>query len=193
MQRVCVFCGSRPGTDPAFADAARDLGVQLAQRRLQLVYGGSGHGLMGELARACLAAGGEAVGVLPRGLIGREPPEGLLTELELVDSMHDRKTRMAERADAFLALPGGLGTLEELFECLTWLMLGIHDKPCGLLDVNGYYARLITFLDGAVDAGFILPAHRQLLLVDSRADRLLDRMERWVAPSRPAWLGPDET
>jgi uncharacterized protein (TIGR00730 family) len=176
MKRVCVYCGSSPGNRPDYADLARELGRTLAARGLGLVYGGGHVGLMGTLADAVLAAGGEVTGIIPQRLVDAEVAHHGLTSLEIVGSMHERKARMAELADAFIALPGGFGTLDELFEILTWAQLGLHGKPCGLIDFDGYYAPLVTWADSAVRAGFVRPAHRKLLMVDTDIARLLDRL-----------------
>jgi uncharacterized protein (TIGR00730 family) len=179
IERVCVFCGSSPGTRPEYVQAARALGSVLAARGLALVYGGGRVGLMGELARAVLQAGGRVTGVIPRPLVERELACREVSDLRVVGSMHERKALMAELADAFVALPGGLGTIEELFEALTWAQLGIHAKPCGLLDVAGYYGSLIAFLSNTVAEGFVAPEHRDALLVDSDPERLLDRFAEY--------------
>jgi uncharacterized protein (TIGR00730 family) len=194
MRRVCVFCGSAVGARPAYADAARALGEELVRRRLGLVYGGGSVGLMGILADTVLAAGGEAVGVIPHGLASRELAHAHLTEQHVVDNMHLRKAEMAERSDAFVALPGGLGTLEELLEILTWSQLGIHRKPVGILNVANYWDALTTMLSHAVHEGFVTPENAALLLVADTSRELLDRMTTWTPPSiaRP-WLTPDET
>jgi uncharacterized protein (TIGR00730 family) len=173
VKNVCVFCGSRGG-GPIYADAARSLGALLAGRGLALVYGAGHVGLMGVLADAVLAAGGRVVGVIPQGLVDRELAHTGLTELIVVDTMHQRKAVMAERSDAFLALPGGYGTLDETFEILTWAQLGLHAKPVGLLNVAGYFDGLLSWLDHALREGFVKPAHRELLAVDDDAGRLLD-------------------
>jgi len=176
MQRVCVYCGSSFGTDPAFTTAAKELGDTLAQKGMGLVYGGGSIGLMGVVADAVLAGGGEVVGVIPRKLVALEKEHRGLTELIEVDSMHERKLLMMNHADGFMTLPGGYGTLEELFEVLAWLQLGFHEKPVGLLNVNGYYDGLITFLDEMAVKGLVSQEHRALLLVDSDAERLLETM-----------------
>lgn len=173
MRSICVFCGSSSGASASYAAAARALAACAAAQRIQIVYGGASVGIMGVLADATLAAGGRVIGVIPRALVYREIAHTGLTELQVVESMHERKARMAELADAFVALPGGLGTLEELFEIWTWGMLGLHDKPYGLLDVDGYYQPLIRFLDHARDEGFVRPSQRDRLLVDTDAERLL--------------------
>ncbi len=178
MRSICVFCGSSNGAQSSYAATARALAECAAAQRIQIVYGGASVGVMGVLADAMLAAGGRIVGVIPRALVNREIAHTGLTELHVVDTMHERKARMAEIADAFVALPGGLGTLEELFEIWTWGMLGLHDKPYGLLDVDGYYAPLIRFLDHARDEGFVRPAQRDRLVVDTDAERLLAALTR---------------
>jgi hypothetical protein len=193
MNRVCVFCGSSVGTDPAYRRAAVVLGQSLARRGLGLVFGGGHVGLMGALADAVLAEGGEAIGVIPRGLERRELGHQGLTELRVVGSMHERKATMAELSDAFVALPGGMGTLEETTEVLTWAQLGIHHKPVGLLDVAGYWRPLVAFLDHAVESGFVRPEHRALLLVERDPEPLLDRLAAWRAPPTRPWMGKDQT
>jgi uncharacterized protein (TIGR00730 family) len=193
MKRVCVFCGSSSGNRASYARAARATGRALAARRLGLVFGGSAIGLMGVLADEVLEAGGEAVGVIPRSLERKEIAHRRLTRLHVVATMHERKARMARLADAFVALPGGLGTLEELTEALTWAYLGIHRKPTGLLDVGGYWRPLIAFLDHAVDEGFLRPEHRRLVIVDRNPGRLLDRLESHRMPDAPRWVGSRES
>ena len=188
MERVCVFCGSSPGNDPAHLEAARATGRALAARGIGLVYGGGSVGLMGAVADATLDAGGQVVGVIPRALELRELAHRRLTTLHVVASMHERKARMAELADGFIALPGGMGTLEELAEILTWAQLGLHARPVALLDVVGYYAPLIEFFDRAVAAGFIRPEHRRLLLVGREPGALLDRFATWRPPAVERWI-----
>lgn len=182
MQRLCIYCGSSPGADPDFIRVARELGGELARRRIALVYGGGSVGLMGQVASAVLAAGGKAIGVITEQLVGMELAHDGLTQLHVVGSMHERKAKMAALADGFIAMPGGFGTLEEIFEALTWQQLGIHAKPCGLLNVAGYYDSLITFLDGAVTQRFIKAEHRQLVVVDQSPAALLDRLATFQAP-----------
>src|SRR5512140_2299313 len=165
MKRICVFCGSSVGRNPRYVEAARRVGVALARRGIGLVYGGASVGLMGAVADAALEAGGEVVGVIPKALQLRELAHARLTTLHVVASMHERKAKMAELADGFVALPGGMGTLEEFAEILTWAQLGLHAKPSGLLDVGGYYAPLIQFFDRAVVEGFVRPEHRRMVLV----------------------------
>ena len=194
MKRVCVFCGSSSGRLPVYADAAREMGAELVRRGLGLVYGGGSVGLMGAVADAVLEAGGEAIGVLPRGLARKEFAHDGLTELHLVGSMHERKALMSSLADGFVVLPGGLGTLEELFEVLTWSQLGIHRKPVGLVDVRGYWTGLRTLLRHGVEEGFIRAEYAGLLLVDSTTAALLDRFMAWRPPAgAPIWLDPTET
>lgn len=176
MQSICVYCGSGPGNRPAYADAARALGVVAATRGLRVVYGGASVGLMGALADAVLAAGGEVEGVIPRQLLERELAHGTLTRLHVVDSMLERKELMASLSDAFVALPGGIGTLDELFETMTWTQLGIHAKPSGLLDVEGYWQPLAALLDRQVQEGFVRRPWRELLCVETSPEALLDRL-----------------
>lgn len=187
LTAVAVFCGSRSGRDGTYVAAARRLGERLAARDLTLVYGGSASGLMGATADAVLAGGGAAAGFIPRALTDREQVHPGLTEIHFVDSMHERKLRMAAAADAFIALPGGFGTLDETFEALTWTQLGIHRKPLGLLNVAGFYDALLTFVDQQVDAGFVTPEHRQLLLSDEDPDALIDALAALPLPDRGKW------
>jgi len=174
--RVCVFCGSSTGSSPVYTEAASALGRLLAERGIGLVYGGASIGTMGAVADAALAAGGEVIGVIPRAMIAEERGHHGVTELIPVDSMHERKRRMAELSDAFVALPGGIGTLEEVIEVFTWLQLGLHLKPVGLLNVAGFYGPLLRFLDHVRDEQFITPAHHAMLAVESDPERLLDRL-----------------
>jgi len=174
-----VFCGASLGRDEAYAAAARDVGSALAGRGIELVYGGGRLGLMGILADAALAAGGRVTGVIPSGLVDRELAHRGVTDLRIVETLHERKATMAELSDGFIALPGGLGTLEELSEVLSWAQLGLHGKPIGLLDVNGYFAPLVAFLDHATAEGFVGQAQRDLLIVDDDLDRLLGAFEAW--------------
>jgi len=194
MRRLCVFCGSSTGARPAYADATRTVAAELVRRRIGLVYGGGGIGLMGILADAVLAAGGDVVGVIPRPLATKEIAHAGCTELRVVDSMHERKATMASLADGFLALPGGLGTFEEMLEMLTWTQLGVHAKPVGALDVGGYWTGLRRLLTDGVEAGFVHRDHADTLLIDDDPARLLDRLAAWRAPERPRlWLRPEET
>ena len=188
LRRVCVFCGSSPGVRPGYADAATAMGRELAAQGLGLVYGGGSVGLMGVMADATLEAGGEVIGVIPEHMTSREIAHHSLTDLRVVGSMHERKALMYELADGFVALPGGLGTLEELFEILTWCQLGLHVKPSGLLDVGGYFSRLVEFLDHVTAEGFVKEVHRRLVVVEDRPDRLLDEMRAFEPPPLPRWL-----
>lgn len=192
LSAVCVYAGSNPGRDPAFADAARDLGSLLAGRGIEVVYGGGRVGLMGILADAALAAGGQVTGVIPQSLVDKEISHEGLSELVVVETMHQRKLAMADRAQAFISLPGGVGTLEELSEALTWTQLGLHDKPVGLLDVNGFFGRLLGFLDDAVDSGFIRPVHRQILQTSDDAAVLLDQIAAWEPTPTHKWMEFDD-
>ncbi|MEA2545229.1 MAG: hypothetical protein QOI09_502 [Chloroflexota bacterium] len=194
LRSICVFCGASSGNDPHYAAAATAVGERLAGLGIQLVYGGGRLGLMGAVADGALAAGGRVVGVIPRGLVDRELAHPDVTELRIVDTLHERKALMAELSDGFIALPGGLGTLEELAEVLSWAQLDLHEKPVGLLDVVGYFASLEAFLDHAVAEGFIAERHRRLLLVDDDLDGLLAAFAAWRPPAgrfdRPR---PDDT
>ena len=191
--RVCVFCGSSSGSRPDYLEAARALGAALAARGAGLVYGGAHVGLMGAVADAVLEARGDVIGVIPRALWEREVAHTGLSDLRVVGSMHERKALMSELADAFVALPGGIGTLEELFEVWTWAQLGLHEKPVALLDVAGYYRPLTSFLDGAVAEGFVRPQYRRMLLVEESAPALLDRLASYHAPSVEQWIRASET
>lgn len=192
MRSICVFCGSNLGTRLVYREAAARVGELIARRGLRLVYGGGNVGLMGVVADAALGAGGEVVGVIPRTLMARELGHGGVTELHVVGTMHERKALMADLSDGFLALPGGYGTLEEFCEILTWAQLGIHRKPCGLLDVDGYWSPLCALFDHAVDEGFLHPDHRALVIEEGDPERLLERMERFVPPATPKWAEPEE-
>jgi uncharacterized protein (TIGR00730 family) len=191
VRRVCVYAGSNPGSDPAYAEAAAAFAATMAERGIGLVYGGGKVGLMGVLADTMLARGGEAIGVMPQSLIDREIGHPGLTELKVVDSMHERKALMAELSDAFVAVPGGIGTLEELIEVYTWSQLGIHDKACGVLNVKGYYDHLAALLDHAVAEGFLRPQHRAVLSVASEPVELLDRLAAYEPPTVGKWLQLD--
>jgi uncharacterized protein (TIGR00730 family) len=193
MKRICVFCGSSRGADSGYVDVARRLGAILAERGLSLVYGGGNIGLMGELADAVLTGGGRVVGVIPEALEARELAHTGVQDLRVVGSMHERKALMADLADAFIALPGGLGTLEEFCEIITWAQLGIHDKPCGLLNARDFFHSLIAFLDHAVTERFLRPEHRALVFVESEPEVLLERFETYRAPKREKWIDRDQT
>jgi uncharacterized protein (TIGR00730 family) len=190
LKRICVYCGSSPGSRPEYIEAAKDLGRILARRKITLVYGGSSVGLMGLLARSALETGGDVIGVITRQLVEMEVAFKELSQFHVVETMHERKTRMAELADGFIALPGGLGTLEELFEILTWSQLGLHNKPCGLLNVRGYYDKLGEFLDHAVAEKFIAEESRRMVMVDDDPDRLLVQFESYhpVVKNKAEWV-----
>ena len=192
MNRLCVFCGSSPGRDPAYLAVATELGTLLAKRGIGLVYGGASIGLMGALADAAQAAGGEVIGVIPRALVEWEVAHAGLADLRIVASMHDRKALMAELSDGFIALPGGIGTLEELFEIWTWAQLGSHSKPCALLNASGFYDRLLGFLDFVMGEAFMRPMHRNMLLVSETPEGLLEKMARYSPPPETRWIGRDE-
>jgi hypothetical protein len=182
MKRLCVFCGSGYGAHPAYRRAAKQLAAVLVREHIGLVFGGANVGLMGELAKAVLHAGGDVVGVMPKRLVEKELAFVELADLRIVDSMHDRKALMADLSDGFVALPGGLGTLEELFEMLTWAQLGIHSKPCGLLNVEGFYSGLLGFLDHTVDQRFVEREHREMIVVENDPDELIRRFRAYRAP-----------
>jgi len=193
LKSVCVFCGASTGHNPLYREAATTLGRTLAERGLTLVYGGGAVGLMGVVADAALAAGGQVIGIIPQSLERSEIGHKGLTRLEVVDGMHARKARMAELADAFIALPGGLGTLEELFEVWTWGQLGYHGKPLGLLEVNGFYQQLSGFLDHLVGEGFVRPQHRGMLQRSESAGELLDQLAAWHPDIAPKWAASTPT
>jgi uncharacterized protein (TIGR00730 family) len=188
--RICVFCGSSPGRDERYLAAATGLGTLLARRGIGLVYGGARVGTMGAVADAALAAGGEVIGVIPENLMHREVPHRGLTELRVVADMHQRKAAMAEAADGFLVLPGGAGTLEEFFEVWTWAQLGLHAKPIGLVDVNGFYQPLLRMVEHLVETGFLRAEYAEILAVDPDPAVLLDRFATYVAPGGK-WAGKD--
>jgi uncharacterized protein (TIGR00730 family) len=192
VRSVCVFCGSSPGTEPAYEEAARALGRTLADSGLTLVYGGGHVGLMGVVADATLGAGGEVVGVIPKALLAREIAHTGLTDLRVVDSMHDRKALMSDLSGGFVALPGGTGTLEEFFEVLTWAQLGEHRKPCGLLNAAGYYDPLLAVFDHMVAKGFLSEEHRAMILVQTEPEPLLEAFARYRPPEVPKWIDRDE-
>jgi len=193
MKNICVYCGSNPGRQEAYSSAARALAKSLVDRKLGLVYGGASVGIMGLIADTVLQLGGRAVGVIPEALVRKEVAHKNLTELHVTQSMHERKTLMAELSDGFIAMPGGIGTLEEIFEIWTWAQLGIHAKPCGLLNAAGYFDALTTFLDHAVAEQFVKPPHRAILIVEQTPDVLLDRFASYQAPTVQKWVGKAET
>ena len=188
MKRICVNCGSSPGFSPVYMKMAEKLGQALVERNLELVYGGADVGLMGKVADTVLKAGGTVIGVIPK-LFAQQVSHIGLTELHIVETMHERKTMMFELSDGFIALPGGFGTLEEISEVLTWSQLGISKKPCGIINVNRYYDTLLSFLDGAVTEGFMMPEHRDMLLVEESPKILLEKMYAYKAPSIKKWVG----
>lgn len=193
MKRICVYCGSSNGNRPSYIQAARALGTSLVRRGIGLVYGGSNVGLMGALADTVLAQGGEVIGVIPEAVVIREVAHTRLADLRVVGSMHERKALMAELADGFIAMPGGFGTLEEFCEIVTWVQLGLHRKPCGLLNVEGYYDGLLSFLNHAVAEGFIRTEYRSVVLTDSEVDGLLEKISKYEAPHLKKWIDRDET
>ncbi len=192
LSAVAVYCGSNAGNDPAYARAAAALGRTLAERGIRLVYGGGQVGLMGVVADAALGSGGEVYGVITEALVAKEVSHRGLTGLRVVATMHERKAVMADAADAFVMLPGGFGTLDEFFEVVTWTQLGIHAKPCGILDAAGFFSPLRALVDGAVTAGFVRPAHRDMIVADDDPARLLDRLAAWTPGTVSKWLDPGD-
>ena len=193
MKRICVYCGSSPGKFRQYRDAARTLGHELASRGIALVYGGASIGVMGTIADAVLEKGGEVLGVIPVALAKREITHKGLNELFVVNSMHERKAKMADLSDGFIALPGGWGTIEEFFEMLTWAQLGLHEKPCGLLNISSYYDHLFSFLEHAFDQQFVQQEFRPMIIIDQSAGTLLDRFQNYSAPHVKKWIGLEET
>lgn len=187
--RICVFLGSSPGRSPVYREIAERFGTLLAQRGIGLVYGGGTVGLMGAIADAACAAGGEVIGIIPEALRAREHDHQGISELHVVQTMHERKALMAKLSDGFVTLPGGIGTFEELFEAWTWAQLGYHQKPCGLLDVGGFYSRMSDFIDHVVAEGFLQPRHRAMLLIEQEPEAMLDRMAHYLAPPTEHWIG----
>ncbi len=193
IKRICVFCGSNSGRSSAYADAAIALAEKLVRRQISIVYGGGNVGLMGVLADTALAAGGKVIGVIPGALVAREVAHTGLSELKIVDSMHERKALMADLSDAFIAMPGGYGTFEEFCEILTWTQLGLQRKPCGILNIEGYYDHLLRMLDHAVDEEFLKPQHRRMLISDTVPETLLDRLMTYEVPIVEKWIGRRQT
>lgn len=193
MKSICVYCGSSPGRTETYSKAARHLGRALAERGIKLVYGGASVGIMGVLADAVLEHGGQAVGVIPEALVKKEVAHHHLSELHVTGSMHERKMLMAELSEGFIALPGGIGTLEEIFEIWTWAQLGFHKKPFGMLNIDGYYDSLITFLDHTVAEQFVKQPHRSMLMVETDPETLLDRLSCYMAPDVEKWIGQKDT
>ena len=192
IKKICVYCGSSPGKNPAYSLAAASLAQVLCDRGIGLVYGGAAVGVMGTIANAVLDAGGEAIGVIPKSLAVKEVAHANLTELHVVASMHERKAMMAELSDGFIALPGGWGTLEEIFEMLTWAQLGFHEKPCGLLNIDGYYNGLISFLENSFEQKFVNELCRPMLMKAREPESLLDQFAAYRAPNVRKWMGEDE-
>lgn len=188
MKRICVFCGSNPGGRPDYGEGARAMGRALADAGIGLVYGGGGVGLMGIVADTVMRAGGEVIGIIPEALMRREVGQLDVTELHVVGSMHERKAMMADLSDGFVAMPGGYGTFEEFCEVITWSQLGFHPKPCGLLNVAGYYAPLLAMFDHAVTERFVRPQHRGLVLEDTSPAGLLEKMRAFVPPTSEKWI-----
>jgi len=188
IRRLAIFCGSNPGARPEYKAVTRSFGNALCERGIEVVYGGSSVGLMAVLADTMLEAGGGITGVIPRMLVDREVANTALSDLRIVESMHERKSLMAELADGFVALPGGIGTLEEFFEIWTWAQLGMHEKPCGLLNVAGYFDPLLSFLDRAVDEGFVRQVHREMVVVESDPEALIDKFGEYDPPRVVKWL-----
>lgn len=193
VRNICVFCGSGAGTLPAYSLTARRLGALIVKRGMGLVYGGGDIGLMGEAARGALEEKGSVTGVIPAVLVDKEIQKNVITELLVVDNMHERKAKMADLSEAFIAMPGGLGTLEEFFEVLSWAQLGLHKKPCALLNVEGYYDGLIAFLDHAVKHKFVSAAHRRLVLVEKTPEAVLDAIAAYRPPAVDLWIKRGET
>ena len=193
MKRLCVFCGSNRGGRAGYVTATRELAAALVSNGMSLVYGGGRVGLMGELANEVLRLGGQVTGVIPRSLVEREVGHTALTDLRVVETMHERKAIMADLADGFIALPGGLGTLEEIFEVWTWAQLGMHDKPVAFLDVGGYYELLVEFLDQATREGFVRRPHRAIAIIDRDPLALINKMKAYTAPVVEKWIDRDET
>jgi uncharacterized protein (TIGR00730 family) len=193
LQSVCVFCGSSTGINAAYTAAARSLGTTLAEANIRLIFGGGHVGLMGVISNAVLAAGGDVIGVIPKFLVERELAHEGLSDLRIVGSMHERKALMSDLSEGFIALPGGTGTLEEFFEVLTWAQLGEHEKPCGLLNVAGYYDPLLTVFDRMVEADFLSASNRALLLVEDDPEELLQRFDHYEPPKTVKWIDRSET
>jgi len=193
MEKICVYCGSNLGRHPEYVAAARFLAEELLLREIGLVYGGAHVGIMGEIANTVLKGKGEVIGIMPQSLVDREVSHTGLTELIIVDSMHERKAMMADLSQGFIALPGGLGTVEELFEVLIWAQMGFHKKPCGLLNASGYYDHLSSFLDHTVEEGFVKDVHRSMLIVEKNPATLLDRFATYEPPVVNKWIGREET
>ncbi len=192
IKRYTVFCGSSTGTDKIYAEQAYALGKEFAERGIGLVFGGGKIGMMGAVANGVMETGGEAIGVIPKFLCSKEIAHDKLTQLIVVDTMHERKTKMNELCDGVITLPGGYGTMEELFEMLTWQQLGLHQKPIGILNINGFYDELLALVQTMVSKGYLTPQHQHILLTDTTIEGLLEKMENFVAPEVPKWIAEDE-
>ncbi|MEZ5347369.1 MAG: TIGR00730 family Rossman fold protein [Pyrinomonadaceae bacterium] len=192
MKRICVFCGSNPGVNPAFVRTAEELGRYLAENDIELVYGGGRVGLMGRIADAVMQNGGRVTGIIPKSLSDKEVAHQGLSDLHIVDSMHTRKAMMADLSDGFIALPGGFGTFEELCEIITWAQLGFHSKPCGFLNIEGYYDPLVELFDKAVAEQFVRPEHRKLVLIEKEIEPMIGKMKDYKLPSVEKWLEKDD-
>ncbi len=192
MKSICVYCGSNFGTRASYLEAAKNLCIEIAQREIALVYGGGNTGLMGAVADFAIAAGGKVIGVIPQALVDKEAAHTGLSDLLVVGSMHERKSLMADLSDAFIALPGGLGTLEEFCEVATWTQLGVHRKTCGLLNIEGFYDRLLSFLDYATEEKFIRPEHRTIFISETNPHKLINRLENFEIPTLPKWIGREQ-
>lgn len=187
MKSICVFLGANPGKNESYAEAARNMGREIASRGMTTIYGGSNMGLMGILADGALEAGGKVIGVIPDSLVRKEVSHEGISELHVVSSMHERKSMMAKISDGFIAMPGGIGTLDEFFEIFTWAQLGFHKKPCGLLNVGGYYNKLLTFLDTVVEEGFLKEVHKNMVIMGESPAEIIDAFGSYVAPSVTKW------
>ena len=192
MKRICVFCGSNSGNNPIYLETAKKLGLFLAEKEIELVFGGGRVGLMGKIADTVMAKGGKVIGIIPESLADKEVAHEGLTELHVVDSMHTRKAMMADLSDGFIALPGGFGTFEELCEIITWAQLGFHSKPCGFLNIDGYYNPLVELFDKATEELFVRPEHRKLVLIESEIEKMFDLMINYQPPTLEKWITREE-
>ena len=193
MKRICVFCGSNPGINPIYLETAEKLGLFLAAKNIELVYGGGRVGLMGKIADTVMANGGKVIGIIPKSLADKEVAHEGLTELHIVDSMHTRKALMEDLSDGFIALPGGFGTFEELCEIITWAQLGFHSKPCGFLNIQGYYDTLVELFDKATQEKFVREKHRKLVLIESEIEEMFELMVNYKPPTLEKWIKKEET
>ncbi len=193
MKRICVFCGANTGKRDQYSTAAKDLAEELVSREIEIVYGGGRIGLMGVLAERAIELGGRVIGVIPESLATKEVAHDSISELIVVGSMHERKAKMAELSDGFISLPGGIGTIEETFEMLTWSQLGFHNKPCGIINVEGFYNKLIEFLNHTSEEKFFRDIYRRMLIVETDPSALLDKFEQYKPPQVKHWIAEDET